>query len=100
MVTIETSSSTCTIRTNKRCNPKTWNDTGGYRDGCCTGDQPCGEGEGDCSNDSDCMPGLECGSPHCPKDQGFSDRAECCGPISAEFQPGNILPVVFLLAIY
>ena len=99
MVTIETSSSTCTIRTNKRCNPKTWNDTGGYRDGCCTGDQPCGEGEGDCSNDSDCMPGLECGSPHCPKDQGFSDRAECCGPISAEFQPGNILPVVFLLAI-
>ena len=32
---------------------------------CCTEDQPCGEGEGDCDDDSDCGPGLICGDDNC-----------------------------------
>ena len=30
---------------------------------CCQGD--CGEGEGDCDGDSDCLPGLVCGDDNC-----------------------------------
>ena len=88
-INIRSLSTRCTARTNHRCNPKTWNETGGYRDGCCTSEQRCGEGEGDCSDDSDCMPGLVCGSNNCPKDMGFGDRADCCEPFSDVYQPGK-----------
>ena len=33
------------------------------RGDCCQGD--CGEGEGDCDRDSDCLPGLVCGAYNC-----------------------------------
>ena len=90
------SSSTCAVRSNRRCNPDTWHEYGGYRDGCCTSEQPCGQDEGDCSLDSDCMPGLVCGSNNCPKDVGFSNRADCCEPFSDIFQPGNHISTIFM----
>ena len=31
---------------------------GGYW--CCGGDYLCGQGEGDCDNDGECLPGLKC----------------------------------------
>ena len=31
---------------------------GGYW--CCGGDYLCGQGEGDCDNDNECLPGLKC----------------------------------------
>ena len=95
-------SSTCAVKSNKRCNPQTWDEYEGYLDGCCTAEQRCGEMEGDCSDDSDCMPGLVCGKNNCPKDtkspkgQGFGERADCCEPLSDEFKPGNDLAVFFM----
>ena len=87
---------TCAVRSNRRCNPDTWHEYGGYRDGCCTSEQPCGRDEGDCSLDSDCMPGLVCGKNNCPEDVGFGNRADCCEPISDIFQPGNHTSAIFL----
>ena len=83
----ETTSNTCAIRTNRRCNPQTWDEFGGYSDGCCTAEQQCGEGEGDCSEVSDCMAGLVCGNNNCPKDLGFGARADCCEPFADTFKP-------------
>ena len=34
---------------------------------CCTEDNPCDEGEGDCDSDSDCKGSLECGSNNCAR---------------------------------
>ena len=87
---------TCAVRSNQRCNPKTWDKYQGYIDGCCTSEQRCGAGEGDCTDDSDCMPGLVCGKNNCPKDQGFGNRADCCEPFSDEFKPGKYVPAIFL----
>ena len=87
---------TCAVRSNQRCNPKTWDKYQGYIDGCCTSEQRCGAGEGDCTDDSDCMPGLVCGKNNCPKDQGFGNRADCCEPFSDEFNPGKYVPAIFL----
>ena len=74
---------------NRRCNPKTWDESGGYTDGCCTADQPCGIDEGDCSDDAGCLPGLVCGKNNCPKDQGFIYRSDCCEPFSDVFNPSK-----------
>ena len=79
----------CTVGGNRKCNHATWDEFGGYRDGCCTPDQKCGVNEGDCSDDSDCYPGLVCGTKNCPKGVGFDDRADCCEPISGIFKPSK-----------
>lgn len=86
-----TASDGCAIAGNKKCNPLTWDEFGGYRDGCCTTDQRCGEMEGDCSDDSDCLPGLVCGSNNCPNNTGFAERADCCELYSHVFTPGKIM---------
>ena len=87
----------CSVRTNRRCNPETWDEFGGYSDGCCTVDQKCGENEGDCSEDADCMPGLMCGKNNCPKDMGFGERSDCCEPVSDVFNPSNPLDFIYQL---
>ena len=84
-----TADNECAVGGNKKCNPSTWDEFGGYRDGCCTPDQRCGEYEGDCSDDSDCLPGLVCGKKNCPKGSGFADRADCCELFSGVFNPGK-----------
>ena len=49
--------------------------TGG--DDCCTQDNPCGLGEGDCDHDSDCKPGLYCGLDNCGG-SGWEYFDDCC----------------------
>lgn len=50
-------------------------------DGCCTSDNKCGDREGDCDFDSDCISGV-CGSNNCP----WGDSDDCCigGPSGSE----------------
>ena len=87
LVPSRATSSECAVGGNLKCNPNTWDKYGGYRDGCCTPEQRCAENEGDCTDDSDCLPGLVCGSKNCPKAVGFADRADCCEPFSDIFKP-------------
>ena len=48
-------------------------------DSCCTRENPCNEGEGDCDNDYHCAEGLVCGNNNC---QNFTKDAksdyDCC----------------------
>ena len=46
----------------------------GVDSGCCTEDNPCGVGDGDCDNDSDCAGELTCGNSNCP----WGDNDDCC----------------------
>merc|ERR1719445_2947107 len=49
----------------------------GRRSGsCCTSEFQCLEGEGDCDSDSDCAPGLVCGTNNCG--HPFQDTHDCC----------------------
>ena len=91
-----TTENKCAVGGNRKCNPNTWDEFGGYRDGCCTPDQRCGENEGDCSDDSDCLPGLVCGTKNCPKAGGFADRADCCELFSDVFNPGEIAHIALI----
>merc|ERR1712029_1237126 len=51
----------------------------GRRSGsCCTSEFQCLEGEGDCDSDSDCAPGLVCGTNNCGADSPFRDTHDCC----------------------
>lgn len=46
---------------------------------CCTRDQPCGEGEGDCENNAECGLGLECGTNNCKQfGDFFHKKDDCC----------------------
>ena len=85
----------CTVGGNRKCNHLSWDEFGGYRDGCCTPDQKCGLDEGDCSDDSDCHAGLVCGTKNCPEGVGFSERASCCEPISGIFKPSRCKNMFF-----
>ena len=80
------SNNDCRVAGNRKCNPITWGEYGGYTDGCCTTDEPCGENEGDCSGDSDCLPGLVCGKHNCPTGVGFDARSDCCELMSGSFK--------------
>merc|ERR1711990_461612 len=46
---------------------------------CCTRENPCNKGEGDCDNDSECKPGLKCGYNNCIYSwSGSHHLADCC----------------------
>jgi len=48
---------------------------------CCTSSNQCGEGEGDCDSDADCIGNLKCGHDNCNTALGFASNADCCyGP--------------------
>ena len=47
---------------------------------CCSTQFLCDEGEGDCDDDDECKPGLECGSNNCPTSHGVVSGADCCTP--------------------
>ena len=52
--------------------------------GCCTSSNPCGLGEGDCDDDSECSGSLICGGPNgnegdnCDTSLGFESAWDCC----------------------
>merc|ERR1711953_235784 len=52
----------------KRCN-------GG--EDCCTEDEVCGLGEGDCDTDAQCAPGLVCGKENC-QGTSYDNTDDCC----------------------
>ena len=39
---------------------------------------PCGENDGDCDSDDDCMGNSTCGTNNCPIDLGFESNVDCC----------------------
>ena len=45
---------------------------------CCREDNKCGEGEGDCDLDKDCLEGLKCGKDNCKISAGFRPDYDCC----------------------
>ena len=48
-------------------------------DSCCSSDNMCGDGEGDCDHDGDCLSGV-CGTDNCVG-EGFDSTDDCCiGP--------------------
>ena len=47
-----------------------------YNKDCCTANDPCGNGEGDCDRDDHCAGNLVCMPKICGK--AFGDNAECC----------------------
>ena len=44
--------------------------------GCCKPDNQCGQDEGDCDNDTDCLNGYICGNNNCPSE--FASSHDCC----------------------
>jgi len=45
---------------------------------CCTQQNPCTKGEGDCDQDHDCIGDLVCGKDNCHDDLGFPWWGDCC----------------------
>ena len=46
---------------------------------CCTMDQPCDEGEGDCKDDFECSGDLVCGNNNCQQFGNiFHEKDDCC----------------------
>ena len=61
---------------NPKCNPNTWE---AYNNECCSIDEPCGVGEGDCDLDEECHGDLVCGKNNCRRDgTGFTVFSDCC----------------------
>ena len=59
---------------NPKCDPKTWSQ---YDDDCCSVEEPCGLGQGDCDVDIECAGDLICGENNCGVE--FTNRgADCC----------------------
>ena len=71
---------------NPKCNAKTW-DT--YSNACCSEQEKCGVGEGDCNSDSECLGSLVCKYNGCPANQGFHKRASCCEQPSGTYKMGR-----------
>ena len=50
---------------------------------CCKSSNQCGEGEGDCDSDNDCLGSLKCGQgsgfdDNCDTSLGFPTTHDCC----------------------
>ena len=59
---------------NPKCNYATWSS---YDSSCCTAQNPCGRGEGDCDEDYQCLGDLVCGIDNCGS-QFPVGGADCC----------------------
>ena len=64
---------------NPNCNRNTWDK---YSHGCCSEEAKCGENEGDCNSNSECLGSLICKPNSCPLSEDsskkFDKRASCC----------------------
>ena len=46
---------------------------------CCSTSNQCGEGQGDCDKDSECLGNLVCGRDNCDKSKfPDNDKTDCC----------------------
>merc|ERR1712106_808107 len=58
----------------KRCRGRNFNERG-----CCSFENPCVEGEGDCEQDNDCNGDLVCGNNNCKAfGSFFHPKDDCC----------------------
>lgn len=78
----------CPPANNPKCSPTTWE---GYNKHCCTVEEPCGLGEGDCDTDDECADGFVCGTNNCV---GFPNpKADCCQlPVMEGYGNPNCFP--------
>jgi hypothetical protein len=54
---------------------------------CCTAEEPCRDGEGDCDSNDDCDDGLVCGQNNCNQFGDFyHQKDDCC----TKMNPGKI----------
>ena len=44
----------------------------------CTNENPCGEDQGDCDHNFDCLDELVCGFNNCPASLGYDLEVDCC----------------------
>lgn len=66
----------CPPLSNPKCNPKTWSS---YDKECCSVNEPCGYGEGDCDVDDECAGELVCGKNNCLRlGTTFKKGSDCC----------------------
>jgi len=66
----------CPPPSNPNCNPTTWE---AYNKECCSIEEPCGLGEGDCDIDDECAGDLVCGKNNCLRNgSGFNKKSDCC----------------------
>jgi len=77
---------------NPKCNSNTWDS---YDSGCCSTSEPCGIGEGDCDNDSDCQEGLSCGDNNCVG-TGFTKQADCCYGNATAYNDGDYMSEILV----
>eukprot|EP00516_Mucochytrium_quahogii_P001197 CAMPEP_0203757968 /NCGR_PEP_ID=MMETSP0098-20131031/10782_1 /ASSEMBLY_ACC=CAM_ASM_000208 /TAXON_ID=96639 /ORGANISM=" , Strain NY0313808BC1" /LENGTH=594 /DNA_ID=CAMNT_0050650213 /DNA_START=79 /DNA_END=1860 /DNA_ORIENTATION=- len=56
------------------------------RAGCCSPGQQCGQGQGGCSSDNDCIGGLQCGRGNCKQEFGFGTVNSNCCTVSSRVQ--------------
>ena len=52
-------------------------------DDWCTTEKPCGQDEGNCETDDQCLEGYICGYRNCPSELGFASETNCCFEKSA-----------------
>ena len=45
---------------------------------CCSASNQCGEGQGDCDKDSECLGNLVCGRDNCDESKFPNDETDCC----------------------
>ena len=72
----------------KKC---TGNHVRWYKD-CCNEENPCGEGEGHCANNDECIAGMRCGNKNCDiSTLTFTQQDNCCSA-SVLCDGGEICP--------
>jgi hypothetical protein len=70
---------------------------------CCTPEQPCRAGEGDCGKDADCHGDLKCGDANCGRfRQDNYKRADCCyDPYDQpDYATGKVITITILVILF
>jgi len=59
---------------------------------CCTSEEPCKHGEGDCDNDAECESGLKCGNNNCLQFAAyFHPKDDCCFEAAKNSDSENVI---------
>ena len=81
-------------QSNIACNPATWEKFDWH---CCTAENPCFAGEGDCDQNEDCAGELVCGKGNCPEEtftaRHFGRKPDCCEQPAAPEPEAKPAPV-------
>ena len=72
----------------------------GVWNSCCTEDNPCIEGDGDCDTDEQCTGELRCGQNNCVVNANFTDLSDCCEDFGNYLKNAVLLFTIFLYQIH